>query len=225
MYSAWVIQRGCVACARPSTPDGRALWRIVSAGFYRRPDAGAAFRQAVSRAAPLSGTSAQPAGIECHGNLTIGLGAGKSSYQFDHSRRSPMQIGGATWLTGRPSTRWRRTISYLTCTRSRGSKKSCPPAKAWSPTLCGRGWRAPAARRAAALGSSGGRRLAICLNTLTDQNNKSLMTELVTALDTIGINSFKRQRVGTQPRALWTYSRLHSGRNLIDSAWLIAPLS
>jgi hypothetical protein len=38
-----------------------------------------------------------------------------------------------------------------------GSKNSCSPAKASSRTLCGRGWRARAARRAAVLESSGRR--------------------------------------------------------------------
>src|SRR5712691_7800323 len=67
-----------------------------------------------------------------------------------------MPKAAATWLTARPSTKCRRSISYLTCTRSRGSKNSSVPPKASSRTLCGRGWSAPASRRAAALESSGG---------------------------------------------------------------------
>src|SRR4051794_22879717 len=52
-----------------------------------------------------------------------------------------------------PSPRTRRTISYLTWTRSRLSKKS-DEAKSGSRTLCGWGLRLPCWRRASTFGSA-----------------------------------------------------------------------
>ena len=52
-----------------------------------------------------------------------------------------------------PSARTRRTISYLTCTRSRASKNSGPAVNASSATASGRGFRQRASRSAASFGS------------------------------------------------------------------------
>ena len=55
----------------------------------------------------------------------------------------------------RPSWSTRRSISYLTCTRSRASKNS-PAANSSSAAACGRGLSDPSWRKAWTLGSGAG---------------------------------------------------------------------
>jgi hypothetical protein len=73
--------------------------------------------------------------------------------RIERRRESPK--ASAALATGALSSLTRRTVSYLTCTRSRASKNS-EPEKAGSLTASGRGFKLRLARRASTLGSGTG---------------------------------------------------------------------
>jgi hypothetical protein len=170
----------------------------------------------------LSGTPALAEIEDILGTLVIASGASGTRQQSGKPLLLEGLIGDIECLSADtesfgdvadwpPSTRWRRSISYLTCTRSRGSKNSSWPTKASSRTLCGRGYKAPAAqsRRLGIVWSSRRHFVSIVLNTEVGSSVKPSMAE-GSSKPVININ--------IEVEHHWLAShRPHRGRNTLDT--------